>query len=235
MGAVIKGVDIPIEKRNAFIKVFSGLRQKVLWKYENDSMPNKPDNVMISPWLPQNDILAHPNVKVFITHGGLLGVTEAVHHGKALVGIPIHSDQYLNIARAELAGYGVKLDYNSISEQSIKAVLTEVLSNKDYQKNINDCSARFRDRPMKPIDTAVYWIEYLIGHGGAPHMHSAAVELSFFQYHLLDVYLFILIAIYSLFWASKFVLTQIVTVIFDTIKQYEHQNMLMEKETKKNH
>lgn len=43
----------------------------MLWKWEDD-LPDKPSNIRIEKWLPQNDILGHPNVKLFITHGGLL-------------------------------------------------------------------------------------------------------------------------------------------------------------------
>lgn len=42
-----------------------------LWKFEEQSFGLKlPKNVMIRPWLPQSDILAHPKLKAFFTHSG---------------------------------------------------------------------------------------------------------------------------------------------------------------------
>lgn len=64
----------PVDKREAFVKAFGKLKQKVLWKYENETLPGNPGNIKISSWIPQRDILAHPNVKLFITHGGILGM-----------------------------------------------------------------------------------------------------------------------------------------------------------------
>lgn len=45
----------------------------------------------------------------------------------------------------------------------------------------------YRDRPISAMDTAIYWIEYVIRYKGAPHLRSAAVNLPFYQYLLLDV------------------------------------------------
>lgn len=61
---------MPKERLNAFIETFRLLKQKVLWKFENETLPNMPSNVMIRKWLPQNDVLAHKNVILFLTHGG---------------------------------------------------------------------------------------------------------------------------------------------------------------------
>lgn len=93
MGSFIQSKKWPIDKRNAFVRAFGKLKQKVLWKYENETLPGNPGNIMISSWIPQRDILAHPNVKMFITHGGLLGTTEAVAEGVPVLGIPIFGDQ----------------------------------------------------------------------------------------------------------------------------------------------
>lgn len=97
MGSVIKDSEWPEEKRKILLKVFGKIKRKILWKYENDTLPNKPDNIMISQWLPQRDVLAHPNVKLFMGHGGYLGSTEAFYEGIPILGIPIFGDQMVRI------------------------------------------------------------------------------------------------------------------------------------------
>ncbi|XP_029726645.1 UDP-glycosyltransferase UGT5-like [Aedes albopictus] len=193
MGSNIKSIHFPEEKRNAFLRVFSKLKQRVLWKFEDETMPNQPPNLMIKAWMPQNDILAHPNVKLFITHGGLLGMTEALYHGKPLVGIPIFGDQPMNVQKAVRSGYGVLLDYDNINEQTVETALRTVLNDPSYTRNVKEVSDRFRDKPMTPKETAVFWTEYVIRHRGAPHLRSPALDLSLFQYELLDVYAVMLV------------------------------------------
>jgi hypothetical protein len=48
---------MPESKRNAFLKAFSKLKQRVLWKWETDTLPGQPRNVKLGKWLPQSDIL----------------------------------------------------------------------------------------------------------------------------------------------------------------------------------
>ena len=56
-----------------------------MWKWESEEMQDKPDNIMLSKWLPQQDILAHPKLKLFITHGGQSSTQEALCHKKPVV------------------------------------------------------------------------------------------------------------------------------------------------------
>lgn len=46
--------------------------------------------------------LAHPNTKLFITHGGLLSTTETTYHGVLILAVPVFADQEMNAARATM-------------------------------------------------------------------------------------------------------------------------------------
>ena len=179
MGSIVRATDWPLEKREAFIKSLGKLKQKVLWKYENETLPGKTSNIKISSWLPQRDILAHPNVKVFITHGGLLGTTEALVEGVPVLGIPIFGDQKMNMAKAVARGYGLQINYDDISEELITEKLTELLSNPSYDEHAKEISKRFSDRPLTPQKAASFWIEYAIRHKGADHLKASGNSLNF--------------------------------------------------------
>jgi UDP:flavonoid glycosyltransferase YjiC (YdhE family) len=128
MGSSIQSTTLPNEKREALLRTFASFEQKVMWKWESDDLPGKPDNVFTKKWWPQADILGHPNVKVFITHGGLLGTTEAIYHGVPIIGIPIYGDQELNMARAQYAGYGLTVSYQNLTQESLTWALREVIN-----------------------------------------------------------------------------------------------------------
>lgn len=51
---------------------------------------------------------------------------------------------------------------------------------------------RLRDRPQKPIETAMFWVEYVIRHHGALHMISPLVNQTFFVSNGFDVYLLVI-------------------------------------------
>lgn len=69
-------------------KVFENLPVKVIWKWEEDLEEfNHSDKIMIVKWLPQQEILSHPNVKLFVTHGGQSSFQESLCHQKPMVKI----------------------------------------------------------------------------------------------------------------------------------------------------
>ncbi|KAH0809858.1 hypothetical protein GEV33_012934 [Tenebrio molitor] len=131
MGSNLKSKDLSEDVRNILLKALSKVKQQVLWKFETD-LADTPPNVKIMKWLPQQDILAHPNVRAFISHGGLLSTIETVYHGVPIVGIPVFGDQKNNIAAAMNNGFAVSMPLAEITEEKLSWALNEVLNNPTY-------------------------------------------------------------------------------------------------------
>lgn len=192
MGSIVKSTDWSEQQREAFVKTFGKLKLKVIWKYENETLAGNPGNVMIGSWIPQRDIMAHPNVKLFITHGGSLGTTEALSEGVPLLGIPLYGDQRTNINRAISNGYALALNFQNITEENLFEAIKDLLTNPKYKENASKISKIFNDRPMTPKQTVVYWTEHVIRQQGADYLKAAGRHLSFIEFHLIDVYVTLL-------------------------------------------
>ncbi|XP_011782469.1 PREDICTED: UDP-glucuronosyltransferase 2B23 isoform X2 [Colobus angolensis palliatus] len=165
---------------------------KVLWRFDG----NKPDtlglNTRLYKWIPQNDLLGHPKTRAFITHGGANGIYEAIYHGVPMVGIPLFADQPDNIAHMKARGAAVRLDFDTMSSTDLANALKTVINDPLYKENVMKLSRIQHDQPVKPLDRAVFWIEFVMRHKGAKHLRVAAHDLTWFQYHSLDVIGFLL-------------------------------------------
>ncbi|KAK5645027.1 hypothetical protein RI129_006327 [Pyrocoelia pectoralis] len=209
MGSYLNSADIPNDKLNAILNVFRKLKQKVLWKFNGNKLTNLPPNVKLGTWFPQQDILDHPNVKLFITHGGLLSTMEAIYHGVPVVAIPFFGDQEMNAANAENCGYAVVVSYEELTENTLQTAVDEVLINPKYGNIARRRSRIFHDEPMRPLDKAVFWIEYVIRHNGAPHLRTTALGLTWYQYLLLDMVLFIITVLFLFLFILKKLLAKL--------------------------
>jgi hypothetical protein len=67
-----------------------------------------------------------------------------------------------------------------------------------------------RDTELKPVDRAMFWIEYVLRHKGAPHLKSSASELTWYEYRNLDVAVF-LASVLAI--AGTFFLGSIITAV----------------------
>lgn len=84
-------------------------------------------------------------------------------------------------------------------------------------------SDRYRDQPLTPLETAIYWTEYVARYRGAPHMRSAGLDLSFLAYHSLDVFAFLVTAIYFLWRLVKWSFCKLFLGNFRGIESYEKE------------
>ncbi|XP_018563273.1 UDP-glucuronosyltransferase 2B9-like [Anoplophora glabripennis] len=197
MGSFLRSADFSREKKEAVLKVFSRLKQKVLWKYETD-LPEKSDNVKIVSWMPQQDVLAHPNIVAFVTHVGLLGKIEAVYYGVPMLGLPVYWDQEKNGYDAARQGFALTIPFPQLTEKNFAWALNELINNSKYRDNAKTRSKIMHDQPLKQLDEAMFWIEYVIRHKGAPHFRTPALNLKWYQRLLLDVILVVGVTVVSI-------------------------------------
>ncbi|XP_055444696.1 UDP-glucuronosyltransferase 2B18-like isoform X3 [Bubalus kerabau] len=180
------------ERANVIASALAQIPQKVLWRYDGKKPDTLGPNTRLYKWIPQNDLLGHPKTKAFITHGGSNGIYEAIYHGIPMVGLPLFADQPHNIVHMTAKGAAIRLDLETISTADLLNALKEVINNPFYKENIMRLSAIQHDQPMKPLDRAVFWIEFVMRHKGAKHLRPASHNLTWFQYHSLDVIGFLL-------------------------------------------
>ena len=222
-GSILRGIDMPVNVRSLFLSTFAKLPQRILWKWEEPPGEDEmiPPNVKLLPWMPQQDLLGHPKIRLFITHGGLFSIQEAVYHGVPFIALPVFSDQPINAQKADDDGYAIRLDWDNLTEEILFNAIQRILSDPRlmvftlcstfshtnhsficavcwfihyrYEERIEQVSAVMRDQIDSPLERAVYWIEYVIRHRGAPHLRAASRKLSLFQRSLFDVTLVVVI------------------------------------------
>ncbi|XP_060088524.1 UDP-glucuronosyltransferase 1A1-like isoform X3 [Heteronotia binoei] len=196
--------EIPMKKAMEIAEALGTIPQTVLWRYTGEVPPNLAKNTKLVKWLPQNDLLAHPKARAFITHSGSHGIYEGICNAVPMVMMPLFGDQMDNAKRVESRGAGVTLNVLEMTSKDLSDALKAVIYDKTYKENIMRLSALHLDRPIHPIDLAVHWVEFVMRHKGAPHLRPAAHDLNWFQYHSIDVIAFLLaVLLTSLFISLK--------------------------------
>ncbi|XP_012579723.1 PREDICTED: UDP-glucuronosyltransferase 2B31-like isoform X3 [Condylura cristata] len=184
--------NMPEERANVIASALAQIPQKVLWRFDGKKPATLGANTRLYKWLPQNDLLGHPKTKAFITHGGASGIFEAIYHGVPMVGIPLFADQPDNMAHMKVKGTAVILDLQKMSSTDLLNALKTVINDPSYKENIMKLSRIQRDQPMKPLDRAIFWIEFVMRNKGAKHLRPASHDLTWAQLHSLDVIGFLL-------------------------------------------
>ncbi|XP_028166367.1 UDP-glucuronosyltransferase 2B15-like isoform X1 [Ostrinia furnacalis] len=195
MGSTWQSKDIPESVTRGLLNMFGELKETVLWKYE-ENLPNLPPNVKIVQWAPQHSILAHPNLRMFISHGGLLSSTEALHFGVPTIGIPVMFDQYINVNKAVSSGYALSAELSDDLPNTLRPLIREMLDNPIYRQKAKQSSMIYHDRPVTAGKELVHWTEHVIKTKGAPHLRSPALRIPVYQKLYLDLLLVVVVLLF---------------------------------------
>ncbi|XP_047498158.1 UDP-glucosyltransferase 2-like isoform X1 [Penaeus chinensis] len=189
LGSAVIPSDMPEEYRQILVKVFGSLKQRVLWKWDREDMPDMPPNVRLGKWLPQQDILGHESLRLFITHGGQLSTMESTYHGIPVLGLPVMGDQQTNMVQVAREGWGKVLFWDQLSEEALAEGIRSVMGDRSMREEAKRRSRVMKDQPQPAGDVASYWVNYVIRHKGAPHLRSPVVTMPWYQVYNVDVWM----------------------------------------------
>ncbi|KAJ8708419.1 hypothetical protein PYW07_010544 [Mythimna separata] len=207
----------PPEKIATFVRVLSKLPYDVLWKWNSDVLPGRPENIKIYKWLPQSDLLRHPKIKLFILQGGLQSTDEAITAGVPLIGIPMLGDQWYIVEKYVKHNIGLQLDLESLNDNILENAIKKVIGDDSYRQNIIRLGKIMQDQPMTPLERVVWWTEHVLRHGGGKHLRAPAANMSWAEYLELELVFTLLFGLITII----AVLTLAVKTLYDhTLRKY---------------
>ncbi|CAH2248040.1 jg12743 [Pararge aegeria aegeria] len=203
-GSVVKSSTMPADKVKDVLNVMSQLPQRFIWKWETKAMLMDKNKLYISEWLPQIDILGHPKTLAFWSHSGMGSTIEAIHYGVPMVAMPVIGDQPANAAAVEESGLGVQLQMRDLNKENLLAAFKKVLDPK-FRENVKLVSKAWHDRPISPLESAVYWTEFAARY---PNLNftAAAAKVPCYQYYNLDVIAVFIVLFLIVIYGSKRIL-----------------------------
>lgn len=95
-----------------------------------ESLGTIPSNFIVQNYVPQQKVLEH--CSLFITHGGMNSVSDALYQAVPMIVVPQSVDQPWNARRVVELGAGKMLSNQQVSVSSLRQAVNEVVSHPDY-------------------------------------------------------------------------------------------------------
>ncbi|NP_001348442.1 UDP glucuronosyltransferase 5 family, polypeptide B3 precursor [Danio rerio] len=187
--------QLPDDVAEAIAEAFAELPQKIIWRYKGKRPSALGNNTLVMDWMPQNDLLGHPKTRAFVAHGGTNGVQEAIYHGVPIIGFGLIFDQPDNLSKMRVRGAAKNVDFATMDKESFLKTVKEVLYDPSYRENMQRLSRLHKDVPVKPLDNAIFWIEFVMRHKGAAHLRTESYKMPWYSYHSVDVILVLISAV----------------------------------------
>lgn len=109
-------------------------------------------------------------------------------------GIPFIADQRRSISKSVILGTAVFQDIRFLTPETFKASILKAVTDSKINKRAKEVAKLFRDKPQKPLDLAVWWVEHVIRNPQLDNLKSPTLKLGFFASQSYDV-LFVIIGV----------------------------------------
>jgi len=156
-------VAITATQVRALLAGFQGDDFDVLWalpQIQHLAEVTTPPNVLVRSFIPQQTVLAHPSIAVFINHGGTNSIIEGLYFAKPMLAIPYFGDHFYNSARLVDSGVGVRMNKRKITSSELHSSICKLLSVPSYRKRA--CELSLVQRAANGAQRAVEFFEQLL-------------------------------------------------------------------------
>lgn len=128
----------------ALVEGLTHPQYRVLWsipKPQQCCLPPLPPSFQIESFVPQQAVLSHPTIRVFVSHCGMNSINESLYFGKPILALPFLGDQYYNAARLLDLGVALKLNKKTIKSDEVRQKVDLLVKNPSYTDKANKMSA----------------------------------------------------------------------------------------------
>ncbi|CAF3888070.1 unnamed protein product [Adineta steineri] len=148
-----------------------------------------PHRVLVRSWIPQQRVLHNHHVRVFVCHGGLYSIGEAIHAHKPTIILPGFGDQKANGARMRAQNTSVVLQRHSLTAKLFAEAVQSLVHNDRYVdiverlKRLHYLSKSEGGGARRAAQLIEGWARH-----GYTHLNTLDHQLPFWIAHEWDIY-----------------------------------------------
>ena len=179
-GSIQSFNDFQIE---AYNKLFPSMKYDFL--ISSKVLVSDQPNVKIVKWINQVEVLNHPNVLAFASHGGLSSIFEAIQGAVPILCIPHAKDQFSNCDRVHTIQLGIRLKLEEANAETLKSGFEGLVNNEVYKNTQKTYRAILKSYKgeKKAADLILSIVEF-----GYQHLIPRWYSLPWYKKNELDIF-----------------------------------------------
>ncbi|KJH42070.1 hypothetical protein DICVIV_11955 [Dictyocaulus viviparus] len=191
-GSVVPTKHMPPHIRDAIVTTArKHPMYSFIWKIDDDDVVENVANLYTFTWVPQRSILAHRNLRCFVSHAGLNSVLELAISGKPSILIPIFADQFRNARMTEAKNTTILIAKEELNSDTLSLALYRVLSDDSFAYRAERLASLMKNKPFSIRERLLSTVEFSIQHGKIDNLDTRGRKLNAIQYYSIDSALFL--------------------------------------------
>uniref|UniRef100_A0A915PUQ3 UDP-glucuronosyltransferase n=1 Tax=Setaria digitata TaxID=48799 RepID=A0A915PUQ3_9BILA len=171
-GTILRLKQAPRKLREAYMVALNQLiNYRIIWACNDCPLMKVKKHIRVVNWVPQTDLLHHPKTKLFITHGGLKSVKEAICAKMPALFMPIFGEQVRNAWLAKKHHFGRVINRFNLTSNYLLNLIRQTLDDPSHKEQLEKMRRYFDDAPISPLKEGAFRISHLLKYGEEPNIN----------------------------------------------------------------